>query len=79
MSEQCAFCQGDLQEKLITYPTEYEGRVVIVENVPALVCKQCGETVLRPDVAEKLQKIVWGEVPQPKTVEVASYDFAEVA
>ena len=76
---QCAFCQGDLQEKLITYPTKYEDRVVIIENVPAQVCTQCGETVLRPDVAEKLQKIVWGKVPQPKTVEVDSYDFAEVA
>jgi YgiT-type zinc finger domain-containing protein len=79
MSEECAFCQGDLEEKTITYPTEYEGRVVIVENVPALVCKQCGETLFRPDVAEKLQKIVWGEVPHPKPVQVDSYDFAEVA
>ena len=76
---QCAFCQGDLQEKLITYPTKYEDRVVIIENVPAQVCTQCGEQLIRPEIAEKIQKIVWGEVPQPKTVEVASYDFAEVA
>lgn len=79
MSEQCAFCQGDLEEKMITYPTEYKGRVVVVENVPALVCKQCAETLLRPEVAEKLQKIVWGQVPHPKQVKVDSYDFAEVA
>ncbi len=79
MAGQCAFCQGDLEEKSITYPTQYGGRVVIVENVPALVCKQCGETLMRPDVAEKLQKIVWGEVPHAKTVKVDSYDFAEVA
>ena len=79
MSEQCAFCQGDLEEKTITYPTEHKGRVLIIENVPALVCKQCGETLLRPEVTEKLQKIVWGEAHQPKTIKVDSYDFAEVA
>ena len=50
MQSQCAFCQGDLDEKTITYPTEFDGRVVIVDNVPALVCSQCGEVALRPGV-----------------------------
>jgi hypothetical protein len=27
---------------------------------------------------EKLQKIVWGELPETKTVRVPFYDFAEV-
>ena len=75
----CAFCKGDTEERLIRYVQEFDGRVVIIENVPAQVCTQCGEQLIRPEIAEKIQKIVWGEVPQPKTVEVASYDFAEVA
>ena len=79
MQSQCAFCQGDLDEKTITYPTEFDGRVVIVDNVPALVCSQCGEIALRPDVAEKLQQIVWGKTLRPKTVAVDAYNFADVA
>ena len=75
----CAFCKGDTEERVIRYVQEFDGRVVIIENVPAEVCTQCGEQLIRPEIAEKVQKIVWGEVPQPKTVEVASYDFAEVA
>ena len=78
MLEECAFCRGDLEERTIRYTTEYDERIAVVENVPALVCTQCGETVLRPDVAEKLQQIVWGEVPRAGTVEVDSYDFARV-
>src|SRR4030042_5415078 len=62
--EQCAFCHGELEEKTILYTSEFEGRVVVVENVPALVCRQCGETVLRPEVVEKLQKIIWGQLPE---------------
>jgi len=79
MSEQCAFCRGELEETRITYTTEYKGRVVVVENVPARVCRQCGETVLRPEVVEKLQRVVWGELPHTKTVEVPFYDFVQVA
>ena len=79
MAEQCVLCRGDLEERSIRHIMEYEGRIVVVENVPALVCTQCGESVLWPDVAEKLQQIVWGEVPRAGTVEVDSYDFARVA
>jgi YgiT-type zinc finger domain-containing protein len=75
----CNFCKGETEERLIRYVQDFQGRVVIIENVPAEVCTQCGEQFIRPDVAEKLQKIVWGEVPHPKPVQVDSYDFAEVA
>ena len=75
----CAFCKSDLEERQIRYVQDFKGRVVIVENVPAEVCTQCGEQLIRPEVAEKIQKIVWGEVVRPKPVEVDSYDFAEVA
>ncbi len=76
---QCPLCQGTIEERLITYVQEYKGRVVIVENVPAEVCTQCGERLLRPDVAEKIQRLVW-EQPSPKRhTEVPVYDLAEVA
>ena len=76
---ECAFCHGELEEKTILYTSEFEGRVVVVENVPALVGRQCGETVLRPEVVEKLQKIVWGQLPETQTVTAPFYDFAEVS
>ena len=79
MAESCAFCKGSLKEKTVTYTTEYKGRVVVVENVPALVCRQCSETVFRPEVVEKLQKIVWGELPQTGEIKVPFYDFEKVA
>ncbi len=79
MLERCAFCKGDLEETEITYPTEYKGRVIVVDHVPALVCTQCGESALRPEVAKKLQKIVWGQVSDAKPLTVDSYDFAQVA
>jgi YgiT-type zinc finger domain-containing protein len=74
----CGFCKGEMEERLIRYMWDFEGRAVIIENVPEEVCTQCGEKVFRPDIVEKLQRIAWGEPPETKTVRVPFYDFAEV-
>lgn len=75
----CAFCKGDLEAKAIRYVQEYKGRVIFIENVPAEVCKQCGETVLRPEVLTKIQELVWHQ-PAPKREDrVPVYDLGEVA
>ena len=75
----CAFCKGEVEERLIRYVQEFEGRVIIIENVPAEVCSQCGEKFIRPEVAEKIQRLVW-EQPSPKrSAKVPVYDLAEVA
>ena len=76
---QCYVCRGDTEERLIRYVQEYQGRIVIVENVPAEVCTQCGEQLLRPEIAEKIQRLIW-EHPEPKRkAEVPVYDLAGVA
>ncbi len=72
----CAFCKGDTEEKLIRYVQEYKGQLVIIENVPAEVCTQCGERLIRPDIAERIQRLVW-EQPRPKRQDrVPVYDLA---
>ncbi|MDP2949504.1 MAG: type II toxin-antitoxin system MqsA family antitoxin [Chloroflexota bacterium] len=75
----CAFCKGDIEEKTITYIAEYRDRVVIIENVPAEVCTQCGEKFIRPEVAEKIQRLVWEQPSPRRSTEVPVYDLAEVA
>lgn len=75
----CPLCGGELQEKTITHPQEYKGKVVILENVPAEVCRQCGEVLLRPDVLERVQEVVWSEVAPKRTASVPVYDLAEVS
>ena len=75
----CAFCKGDLENRLVRYVQEYKGRVVIIDNVPAEVCAQCGEKFFAPDVAEKVPQIVWGKVSPARPIQAESYDFAQVA
>lgn len=75
----CPLCRAETEERLITYVQEFEGRVAIIENVPAEVCGQCGERVLKPDVVRRIQKIVWEAPAAPRTAEVPVYDLANVA
>ena len=48
-----------LVEQEVTYVLEQQGRVVIVEHVPARMCAETGERFFAPDIVERLQRIVW--------------------
>ncbi|HEX8393241.1 MAG TPA: YgiT-type zinc finger protein [Longimicrobium sp.] len=47
-------------EKRVTFSIEIEGRLVIVENVPARIDPDTGEEFFSTDTMERLQSIVWG-------------------
>lgn len=76
--KRCPLCGGSLEYKRVTHPQEYEGRVIILENVPAEVCRQCGEVLLRPDILERVQKLVWSAAIPRRTAQVPVYDFANI-
>ena len=73
----CPLCGGELEGRVITHPQSYQGKVYILENVPAEVCSQCGEVLLRPKVLEKMQQLVWSGVAPRRTTQVPVYDLAE--
>lgn len=75
--KRCPLCGGTLVAKKVTHPQEYEGKIVILQNVPAEVCLQCGEVLLRPDVLQRVQELVWSETPPERTAEVPVYDLAK--
>ena len=77
--KKCPRCGGELEDKRITHPQQYEGKILILENVPAEVCQQCGEVLLRPDILERVQKLVWEGAAPRRTARVPVYDFAEAA
>ncbi len=75
----CPLCSGRLLSRKITNPQEYDGKVVILENVPAEVCQQCGDVLVDPDVLKKIQKIVWSGAEAKRSVNVPVYDLTDVA
>ncbi len=55
----CMFCKNDsYRTGTTTHVVNYKSSIIIVKNVPCLVCDQCGETYLTDGVAEKVESIV---------------------
>lgn len=40
--ESCEYCGGPIVEKRVTLHRKLRGQYVLIENVPAGVCSQCG-------------------------------------
>lgn len=74
----CFFCKGQTEERLTKYIVDLGNCVVIVKNVPARVCAQCGEATFSDDVVAKLEKIV-NAVRQSIMSEVAIFEYQDVA
>lgn len=54
----CFICKGDMEERLTTFSVEVNNTVIIVKNVPSLVCTQCGDVSYSSQVAHRLEQIV---------------------
>lgn len=54
----CFYCKGEAIETTTKFIVDLGRCVVIVKNVPAHVCQQCGETSYSNEVAQQLEKIV---------------------
>ena len=54
----CFFCKGDTENKVKTHAVTLDQCVIIIKNVPAMVCKQCGEVYFTDAVMQKLETII---------------------
>ena len=66
-------------EKRVLYSLEVQGRVVIIEDVPARVNVETGEKFFSPETTERLQQAVWNDCQPARTIETPVYEYAELA
>lgn len=74
----CFFCGGTLVETTTKFMVDIGQCVVIVKNVPAQVCQQCGEASYSNEVMKRLEKIVEA-VKNSIMSEVAIIDYTQAA
>ena len=60
----------------VTYTVELNGRLIVIENVPARVSKLTGEQFFSPDTVEQIERIVKGTRPPARTVSATIFEFA---
>ncbi len=79
--KRCYFCKGEIVEKKTEHIHRWGRRIVLFKNLPAEVCKQCGEVYFSPDVAEGMDKAVEHieDVKETIKIPVVSYRNAVFA
>lgn len=59
----------------VTYTLELDGQFILIENVPARVCKETGEQFFAPETVERIQKLLKGRQKPVKTIQTPVYEY----
>ena len=71
----CFYCGGAVKEQLIPRELRWQGQLFIFENVPVGVCTQCGEKVLKPEVAKAVDLMLHEKKKPTRTIQVPVYHY----
>jgi len=70
----CPLCGAEKQPGTTTFTVDLGFGVVVVRQVPALVCSQCGEAWIEDPVASRLEAVVEGSRRNPAVVQVLQWE-----
>jgi YgiT-type zinc finger domain-containing protein len=76
MLRECYFCKAKVVEQRITLDYRWGETLVVINDVPAGVCEQCGEKYLASGVYKELEKLAKSRsrVMGKMTVDVLGYE-----
>jgi len=66
---------GVLVDSTVTYTVEHEGKVYIVEHVPARVSEQTGEQYSASETVERIMHLISEKAKPDRVVETPVYEF----
>lgn len=73
----CSFCGGEVKPEKVDLDYRYMEKLYIFQNVPAGVCRQCGERYLTAKVAREIERRIQTEKSWDKTIAVPVAVFPE--
>lgn len=80
---ECEICNTPLQDRNIRQDFWIKDKLVVIERVPAGVCPQCGERVIRAEVGEHIAEMLKDDrrIDKAATISVPliEYEVATVA
>ncbi|MDX1991892.1 MAG: YgiT-type zinc finger protein [bacterium] len=80
MKEQrCLYCNGQLVEQTVTRFQEYNGHWYMIENLPALVCEQCGEQFFTPAAHDLVVDIITNQHQPDRVEQVSVFNAAKAS
>lgn len=71
----CSRCGGEMEGQIVRFCACDGSPPVLIENVPANVCKRCGGQVFSDEVAAVFERIVDGDDLGPRIAMMKVYDY----
>jgi len=73
----CHVCGSEsAKEEFINEVLDVEGRRVLVEHIPALVCTRCSEAAISIETTERIRQLVHGAGTPVRTVPLEVFELA---
>lgn len=76
LPKKCAECGGRLVEETITHTESWSGQLYRFEDVPALVCVQCGAVYFTAEVSKVMTEIICKHSKPKKYQKVPVFSLA---
>ncbi len=55
---ECLYCKGQLRRTKVSYTATRNGYHLIIDQVPAWVCEQCGEPLFDEETVDAIQEML---------------------
>lgn len=79
MAIRCYFCGAETVRRCVNVDERWDGRLVVVQDVPADVCPQCSEVYYPPEAIERLDTLRQRQPAADAVLETPVYRARQLA
>lgn len=72
---ECYFCKGKTEKKRVIVDYRWGDKLVVIKNVPAEVCTQCGERYFDAKVSRRMEAIALSEEKPQSSITIPVCEF----
>jgi YgiT-type zinc finger domain-containing protein len=60
----------------VNYTVEIDGKLTVIEHVPARVCLETGEQLFSAETVERIQQLIFSKQKPSRIIEVPVFEFS---
>ena len=66
-------CPGEYESREVTHTVRHQGRIVVIDHVPAQVCSVCGDVLFEPETVRRIEALLRSRTEPARTVPLFEY------
>ena len=66
-------CPGNYEEQLIVHTVRYREQLIVIDHVPAEVCSECGDVLLKPETVRRIETLLQTTTSPARVVPLYEY------